>query len=111
MLTTISPATGNKTLSAFIGLAAAAPANVIPGAPAGQGSAAQSSGAAGGAAGETAAPTGAGAGATGSAGAGASATSSDSSAPAQQTTNAAPGRISHSFAGLGLAGLAAVFML
>lgn len=104
--------TGNKTVSAFKALAASAAENLSPGQAPGAGAGAapgeapgaSQSGAAGG-----------GAGATGTAGAGAGATESSANNPAQQTTNAAPGRFASasrdSIFGLGLAGLAAFVAL
>ncbi|KAF2797171.1 Cupredoxin [Melanomma pulvis-pyrius CBS 109.77] len=110
MVGAINAATsGNKTVAAFAGLAAVAVENLSPGQAPGQ---AAASGAPGAAASSGAAPAGEGA-ATGTGGLVAS-TSSPSN-PAQQTTNAAPGRLSdvgrQSFLGLGLGGLAAFIVL
>ncbi|KAL5385562.1 hypothetical protein DPSP01_004677 [Paraphaeosphaeria sporulosa] len=104
--------TGNKTMSAFKALAASATENLSPGQAPGSGTqsgsgtgtnngggAAQSSSAAGGAGGA-------------GAGAGTGATSTDSSAPAQQTTNAASSTFgSQSLFGLALGAVAAILLL
>lgn len=100
-----APSSGNKTVETFKGLAAVAVENLSPGQVPGAAapSAAPSSGAP---------PAGEGA-ATGTGGLVASPTSP--SEPAQQTTNAAPGRLSgvgrQSVLGLGLGGLAAFLVL
>jgi plastocyanin len=98
-------ATGNKTIQAFAALAAQAPENLSPGQAPG---AASPSGAAPGVA-ESSGAAGGGAAATGTDSA---ATGSSANTPAQQTTNAAPGRsATDSLLGLGVAGLAAFLAL
>ncbi|KAF2119932.1 Cupredoxin [Lophiotrema nucula] len=97
--------TGNKTMQAFAALAAQASENLTPGQAAG---AASPSGATPGVA-ESSGAAGGGAAATGT---GSVATGSSSNSPAQQTTNAAPGRsATDSLLGLGVAGLAAFLAL
>jgi len=107
-LTNCSATTGNKTVDAFKGLAAAAAENISPGQAPGSGAAA--SGAPGAAASSGAGGAG-GIAATGTAGAAASGTTSSASNPAQQTTNAAPMLNGQSAFGLGLGALVALFML
>ncbi|KAF2740816.1 hypothetical protein EJ04DRAFT_424239 [Polyplosphaeria fusca] len=108
--------TGNKTVAAFAQLAGAATENLTPGQAPGAGVESPSGApAAPGAPGATeSAAAGGGAGASGTAAASATGTAAGNS-PAQQTTNAAPGRFASasrdSIFGLGLAGLAAFVAL
>ncbi|KAF1844285.1 Cupredoxin [Cucurbitaria berberidis CBS 394.84] len=107
-----APASGNRTMQAFIGLAAAAKDNLSPGQAAGSSSGGNTppSPSSGSGASPGNADTSGSAGA-GGAGAGAGAASSTGASPAQQTTNAAPGLSSQSFLGLGVAVAAAFVML
>ncbi|CAO2652528.1 Nn.00g008110.m01.CDS01 [Neocucurbitaria sp. VM-36] len=93
-----APATGNRTMQAFVALAAAATENLSPGQAPGSGSSG------------TTAPSpssgsGSGSGTSGTSG------STTSSGPAQQTANVASGLSSQSFFGLGAAAVAAMVML
>ncbi|KAH7128391.1 Cupredoxin [Dendryphion nanum] len=102
MVGTINPplTNSNRTISSFKQLAASASENLSPGQAAGQGNGQPSPSGP-----SSADPNGGGAAGTG---AGATATGGN---PAQQTANSAPGRLSQSFFGLGMGGLAAFMLL
>ncbi|OCL06038.1 hypothetical protein AOQ84DRAFT_297746 [Glonium stellatum] len=107
-------ASGNKTVSAFAALAKVATQNLSPG-ESSSGSVSGGASASSAAAGATSFATSA-AGAAASAGAtGAAGTTSSSSTPAEQTTNAAPGRLldatKNGFLGVAYAALAAFLVL